>query len=1161
MTVADDIKVNTRYTRSTNVERDRGQLSIVEAYLPTSRAVHLLDDVAEALAPEDRPRAWNLVGPYGSGKSSFALFLHELLGETQGEDARVKETATGVLAKTDAKLADRMREQKPWCRVVLTGGNEPIARKLLGALADAATAFWGRRLGRKPAILDEINAARQSDHTPDSRILALVDDLQEALERSGAGGLLIVIDELGKFLEYAAHGDDSAASGVFLLQELAERAYRGRQANFMLFVLLHQGFDLYAQGLSEQRKNDWAKVQGRFESVSFIETVDQTLRVMAAAFSSELPPSQLRRIEKQATSMARALDKAKALPGPLTKAEAARLFSTCYPLHPVSLLALPVLCQRFAQNERTLFSYLGSREPHGFRDSLAALADGEWVQPDAVYDYFVHNQPAVLADPLTHRRWAEVVTAVERAEREASATEKRLGNDILRLAKTVGLLNLAPGTDGLRASTDVLRQLFIGTRGRFDAALEHLVDASIVQFRKFSGEYRVWQGTDFDIDEQTQIERDKLGFFDLATALSERSEIGEIVARRHSFDVGALRYFDVAFLDAQSPPLAASQDGRPRVVFFMADGRDGVAAFHERRRTGAPNDVWALNRRGTLVRAAIRDTLALASLQRSAQALASDPIATREIKERLAAAQRTERDTLRALLDDPASSEWYWQDERLDVVSHRALQNALSSIMDHTYEQSPVIQNELINRDRLSSQAAAARNKLFQHMLAGPDRCGLGIDKHPPELAIYRSILERGGLHVQTGDKREFVEPAADDPLHLRPVWDRLNERFATSESSGPVSAKDLMDDLSRPPFGLKKGVFPIIFLHYYLAHRYEIAFYDEGAYAPDLRYEHLERLVRHPQTFTFQRFRIDGVRASLFDEYSRALFGEVRAGTDVLAIARPLSHFILGLDEHARKTRRLSKTAVQVRETFLLSKSPEKLLFEELPHACGFAAAGDSSGLAPVLIQALRELKNAHADLFREMHSAFCTSFGLAEETSPSQLRTVLSGRLHGLDSYTVDTKGLKGFIRRLIDAKPKQDEWFARILLFLGHKPSDKWTDQDRDTAEYRLAEFSKRLSDLEKLRIQHDARGAQDTDLRVILLKTLSADGELDEVATINRRTIAATSTTVERVQRILREVDDQELALAVIAQAAEDFLAEYRQRQPELWRNHEQQRPAS
>ena len=80
MSLADKIHVNTRYTRSVNVERDRGSPSIVKAYLPTARAVGLLEDVVGAFATRDQPRAWSLVGPYGSGKSSFALFLHELLG-------------------------------------------------------------------------------------------------------------------------------------------------------------------------------------------------------------------------------------------------------------------------------------------------------------------------------------------------------------------------------------------------------------------------------------------------------------------------------------------------------------------------------------------------------------------------------------------------------------------------------------------------------------------------------------------------------------------------------------------------------------------------------------------------------------------------------------------------------------------------------------------------------------------------------------------------------------------------------------------------------------------------------------------------------------------------------------------------------------------------
>ena len=122
-----------------------------------------------------------------------------------------------------------------------------------------------------------------------------------AVERNGAGGLLIVIDELGKFLEYEAR---QGGGGVFLLQQLAERAFRGRKANFLFFVLLHQGFDLYARGMGEKLKNDWAKVQGRFESISFVESPEQTLRIVAAAFTNSLAESQRKSVRDRTTRIA-----------------------------------------------------------------------------------------------------------------------------------------------------------------------------------------------------------------------------------------------------------------------------------------------------------------------------------------------------------------------------------------------------------------------------------------------------------------------------------------------------------------------------------------------------------------------------------------------------------------------------------------------------------------------------------------------------------------------------------------------------------------------------------------------------------------------------------------------------------------------------------------
>ena len=1140
MSLTNQIHVNTRYTRSINVERDRGSPSIVDAYLPTARSIDLLEDVAAALGPKDQPRAWNLVGPYGSGKSSFALFLHELLGPP----GSAKKAAGRALAAERPDLARRFARQGAWCRVVLTGSEEPLATRLLAALDDAATNFWEGKPGRKPSVVEEIRRARKRRKLTDSDLLSLVDGLQAAVERNGAGGLLMVIDEMGKFLEYETR---QGGGGVFLLQQLAERTFRGRKANILFFVLLHQGFDLYARGMSERLKNDWAKVQGRFESVSFVETPEQTLRVVASAFSNSLTESQRVHVSQQAARMAKTLSRAKALPSSLKADAAAHIFALCYPIHPISLLALPQLCQRFAQNERTLFSYLGSRESHGFQDSLASLAKfGDWVLPGQIYDYFVHNQPAVLADPLTHRRWAEVVTAVERVEAAEGPSEALDAEEppSVMLAKTIGVLNLIARSEGLKASEDILRQLFT-TKRAFREAIQSLQDSSVVQFRRFSGEYRVWQGTDFDIDERTDEEKDKLGEFDLAAALSARAAAAPVLARRHSVRTGSLRFFEVAFVDARSPRLAPTTNAdHPRITFFLAESHDDEAVFGNAMTSAGPNDIWALHGNAAAIRAAIADVLALEGVQRSGQELAADPVASREVRERLQAARTTELEVLNGLIGNPTLSDWYCRTAPLPITDRRMLQQALSDVMDRVYADAPIIRNELINRDRLSSQAAAARNKLFQHMLAEQAKPGLNIQKYPPERAIYRSVLEAGHLHAETDAGWTFVEPDAEDPLRLRSAWTRLDELFVASEAQ-PISLERLMDSLAKPPFGVKRGVFPILFLHYYLMHRFEIALYDEGTYAPALTYEHLERMVRRPDLFSFQRFRIEGVRAALFDEYSRALFGEVRESVQLLDLARPLTQFVLGLDEHAQKTRRLSATTLHVRQAFFLSKSPEKFLFNELPSACGFDSVSDFSGFAEKLIGALRELKGAQAALREFLHSALCGSFGLAEAMPLDELRSVLRGRCHGLDQYTVDVQGLRSFIRRVCESTATDQEWFDSILLFLGHKPAAKWTDQDRDTAEYRLAEFSKRLIELEKLRLHYEATSKQDSTHEVILVKTISSlEGEIDEVVSLNQRNSAAIDDAKRRIEEVLADINDQELALALVARLTNDFLAGYR-----------------
>ena len=73
------VRVNTHYTRSINLERDSDSVDVLNAYIPTSRAIRTLERLAPALDSGQAPRAWSLIGPYGSGKSSFSVFASDLL--------------------------------------------------------------------------------------------------------------------------------------------------------------------------------------------------------------------------------------------------------------------------------------------------------------------------------------------------------------------------------------------------------------------------------------------------------------------------------------------------------------------------------------------------------------------------------------------------------------------------------------------------------------------------------------------------------------------------------------------------------------------------------------------------------------------------------------------------------------------------------------------------------------------------------------------------------------------------------------------------------------------------------------------------------------------------------------------------------------------------
>ena len=1137
------INVNAFYTRSINLERDSASKAALEAYIPTSRALITLNRISETLNEKPSLRSWALIGPYGAGKSCFSNFLSHLFGNSSDEKTTI---AQRLLRHHDKELSQKfaknIKNTNGYCRVLLTGSPDRLSMRFMQSLQEAAEMYFKMKRGRLPSIVNELKSAASSDELPVSEIIHLVKKLQSAVYKAGGIGILVVIDELGKFLEYAARHQGS--DEIYILQALAEHAYSAQKAPLYLVVLLHQSFEQYAKGLTDSLKNEWSKVHGRYEDIPFLETTEQVIRIISAAIEHNFKKDEKEVIKKLTKKVVTALEKHKALPSTLDKKTAIELLSQCYPIHPVTLLLLPKLCQKIAQNERTLFSYLGSHEIHGFKHGLNQLRKiGDWIYPCEVYDYFILNQPAAIMDHFSHRRWVEVVTALERIG-DAPHNE-------ISLLKSIGLLNIVGAQGDFKAAKDIVEQCLPLKKAQTYNLIDSLSKKSIIQYRKFSSEYRVWQGSDFDLDKAVENERNRLGLFDLAETLNTRKTLPPVVARKHTINKGTLRCFYPTFANANSYKTIPQHSKNARIIFYLSECKSDEEIFYDIiSKIFSSSDIVVLCSNSSQFREVASEVTSLNRVQVNSQELQSDRVAQRDFKDRLAAAELEEDKLLSSTMEDPGSYKWYWKNKQLNIKNKRFLQHEMSRILKSIYRSSPIIMNELINRDKLSSQATAARNKLIFAMHHYFDKEDLGIEKYPAEKSIYRALLKATGLHRKIHGKWQLCAPDKNnDPYHLCPVWEQIEKFFENSEAK-PLSFSLLDNELNAPPYGIKNGLLPIFYVLAIHVYEHELAVYENGVYTPYFSEEQIERFTKKPEMFTVQRFRIQGMRASLFKQYSKVLYGKPKKGSTLLSVARPLAKFISDLPEYTKKTKRISQKAQMVRTAFALSKSPEMLLLDELPKACGFGEidakkidGGSLESFSEVFTEILRELKHVFPSLLNEQQKLLCQAFNLDKKIELNKLREILRGRCFDLDQFTVDTEGLKAFLKRIVSELDSDEKWFKKLLLFLSRKPVEKWTDADRDLTEFQLSEFSRRINDLEKLRTFYGSNKTKSNgDFDVILLRTIrQGKGEKDEVVCIDKRCNELIKERKKEVMKELNQLPDDKLKLALIAQVADEVLS--------------------
>jgi hypothetical protein len=1139
--IQDFVRVRQRFARSANVERD-AEGDAVGGYLPTARALDVVDRVAAAILDPTAGRAISVTGPYGSGKSSLALFLAALLGP---DSDVARQHADEVLREADTALALRVvrardasgARWKGFIRAVVTAQREPIAATILRAVQVGVTRYAG---GEDPGSAEPaLSAVLQADptaHMSTSELRRLLAGVARVAP------VLLVIDEFGKTLEHVASaGAGSGADDLYLLQDLAEWSAGNAPLPLIIITLQHLALEDYMSGVSVVQRREWSKVLGRFVDIPYLETPAQAQALIASVFEQTTQANLRRRLDAWAKVVRREIDE-------LGLASALHVDpATCYPLHPITLAALPDLCARYGQNERTLFSFLAGSEPLSVRTYLSdtQLEDSDVlpsVRLDRVYDYFLESASSMVGASASASRWLEIETRI-RDVHGLSAAEQRV-------LKTIGVLNLVSAGGVLRASRSLVAVAAAdgregtATRSEVASVVAALESKGLVTYRGFADELRVWSGTDFDLKGAVELARRRLRDEPIAALLQRVRPLLPVVAARHSQETGTLRVFERRYVDRMTKdigPLPASSPADGLVLLCVdPDGilpAGALASDHDKPVIAGFTDA------APLVIEAAREFAAHWDVLNTAADVQSDHVARRELRERAAIAARA-LDTALDRAFGPANREvrWVRLPEDGTLPRSNSLSAVLSRLCDELYPSAPQFRNEMLARRDLTSQGARARSDLLTAMVERGDQEQLGIEGYGPERAMYQAVLRRTGIHRLADGAWRFGPPDDTDGLNFKPAWCAIESVF-DGAIERQVSVAELHDRLMAPPFGLKDGPIPVLVTAALLARSDDVALYEEGTFVTRLTAEVVERLARNPGRFTLKSFATRTARGRVLGAVSKALHldprpvARVRVGS-VVSIASPLLLRARNLPDYAKRTKEISEVARAVRDTLFAAREPDELLFTALPSALGFASFEPNSAFAEeaaakyanALASVMAELEGIYPSLLDHIERALATALGARLESVREDLR-VRAARLAG----QILEPQLRSFASALADAALDRDEWLSYVAMLVANKPPASWVDDDKARFDQKCRQLGEAFRRVESLHFSQSAVPGNGFDAARVAL-TLPDGTDVARVVWVDKsdeETVAA--MLVETLARATQALGDRgaEMLLAMLA----------------------------
>ena len=1042
------ISVASGFQYSVNIGYDLNNDDKLKNFIPTQSALTLLEDILLSTQISSTDRARVLIGAYGKGKSHIILMILSMLMK---KDLSLFEK---LLPKLEANkrlyqcVLNYYESNQKLLPVIINGSNTSLPQAFLLALQrtlaenelldimpetnyKAAVAVIQRWKSDFPATYAQLERAI------DEPIRKFIEDLEDysitayekferiyptltagsvfspflgfdvvelyesavrGLRSKGYSGIYVVYDEFSKFLE--ANISEASVSDTKMLQDFAEKCNRSGEYQMHLMLISHKEISNYIDTLPKQKVDGWRGVSERFKHIHLNNNFAQTYEIIASVIQKDATlwaefcqqhKNEFDSVKHRYANHAIFID--------ATKKDVKRILYTCYPLHPVSTFILPRLSERVAQNERTLFTFLSATGTSTLPQFLVDYDDKYFdvITPDKIYDYF---EPLFRKEVYTgqiHQTYL-LTTAILSKLQQGSLESK--------IVKALSLIYILEQFEKLKPTKDEIVGIFSinYTVGEIEEAIANLIEKEYVIYLKRSNDYlRLKQTSGVDIGQKICDTVAALsGKVSTKKTLNSSNFDNYIYPSRYNDEREMTRYFAFEFIEEEEvrsdvnwATKSETIDADGVVYGIIPKSDESISRLYEaliQSSDGQQRFVFILPKKYKDITDIIQEFNAVALLreQSSGDKVLFDEyeVVYEDLREVIS--------TFIGAYTRPENfqSTYIYMGKERTITRKAALTGLMSDICDEVYSLTPVINNEAINRNDITSIASNSRSKIIAGLLRNELEANLGLSGSGQEVSIMRSTLLRTEILVtDNGLIRIDLNPRDD---LIRNMLTSIVGFIQETRASGSLSFGLLYRRLVAPEnhIGLRKGLIPIYLAAVFHEFKQELILQDRFGQVP-MTADTLLQINANPEGFTLAYLDWDPEKAEfvkrLADIFSDYVIEAEKLVNAYDYVVSAMKRWYMALPKYAKelkhsvKGQKVDKRYLAMLRLLKNSVGGHELLFDKLPTAFDYTNQF-SIGLAENVAAAKKYYDHCIAQLKKELIQTVKEIFSTSQ--SPNSLK-----------------------------------------------------------------------------------------------------------------------------------------------------------------------------